>query len=107
MITECYKLEIYVPETHAEAVKKAIFDAGAGQIGNYDSCCWQTSGVGQFRPLAGSNPFLGTAGVAEKVDEIKLELICRSDLISTVIGALKQAHPYETPAFQYWPIKMD
>ena len=103
----CCKLEIYVPETHVEAVKKAIFDAGAGQIGNYDCCCWQTSGVGQFRPLPDSKPFLGAANVVEKVDEIKLELICLSELMPTVIAALRQAHPYETPAFQYWPIKMD
>lgn len=103
----CCKLEIYVPETHVEAVKKAIFDAGAGQIGNYDCCCWQTSGVGQFRPLPGSKPFLGSANAVEKVDEIKLELICLSELIPAVIAALRQAHPYETPAFQYWPIKMD
>lgn len=107
MNKECCKLEIYVPETHVEAVKKAIFDAGAGKIGNYDCCCWQTSGVGQFRPLPGSKPFLGTADIVEKVDEIKLELICHCDLIPTVIVALRQAHPYETPAFQYWPVKMD
>jgi len=52
-----YKLEVYVPLTHAEELKTALFDAGAGRIGNYDCCCWQSVGTGQFRPLAGSNAF--------------------------------------------------
>ena len=51
-----YKISVYVPENSVEKVKQALFDAGAGRIGNYDSCCWQTAGIGQFRPLENSNP---------------------------------------------------
>ena len=62
-----YKICVYVPEKHVETVKRALFDAGAGRIGNYDSCCWQTDGIGQFRPLAGSNPAIGSQNVVEQV----------------------------------------
>ena len=52
-----YKIEFYVPESHLEAVKRAMFGAGAGKIGNYDSCCWQIKGLGEFRPLEGATPY--------------------------------------------------
>jgi hypothetical protein len=99
------KLEVYVPATHVEELKTALFGTGAGKIGNYDCCCWQTSGTGQFRPLEGSNAFIGELDKIEKVEEIKLELICPGDKITEIIAALKKAHPYETPAFQYWAVK--
>ncbi len=100
-----YKLEFYVPETHIEKVKSAIFAAGAGKIGNYDCCSWQTAGTGQFRPCEGSKPFIGGEGRMEKVREYKVELVCDSKYITNVIEALKNSHPYETPAYQYWEIK--
>ncbi len=100
-----YRLEVYVPSTHLESVKQAIFAAGAGRIGNYDCCSWETVGTGQFRPLAGSNPFIGRADTVEKVAEHKVETVCAPELLPAVIDALKQAHPYETPAFQYWPVE--
>ena len=99
------KLEVYVPETHVEELKTALFSAGAGKIGNYDCCCWQTSGTGQFRPQEGSNAFIGELDKVEKVEEIKLELICHENKMPEIISALKKAHPYETPAFQYWAVK--
>ena len=100
------KLEVYVPATHAEDLKTALFAAGAGKIENYDCCCWQTSGTGQFRPLDGSNAFIGEKGKIEKVEEIKIELLCPESKIKEIISALKDAHPYETPAFQYWTVKI-
>ncbi len=99
------KLEVYVLASHVEDLKAALFAAGAGKIGNYDCCCWQDAGTGQFRPLEGSNAFIGERGKVEKVEEIKLELICPEDKIKEIIAALKKAHPYETPAFQYWAVK--
>jgi len=99
------KLEVYVPETHAEELKTALFTAGAGKIGNYDCCCWQSSGTGQFRPLEGNDAFIGEQGELEKVEEIKIELLCSQENITEIIAALKKAHPYETPAFQYWTVK--
>ncbi len=100
-----YILVFYVPETEAEKVKNAVFAAGAGRLGNYDSCCWQTTGTGQFRPLAGSQPFVGSQNKIEKVTETRVELMCRETVMEGVLAALQQAHPYETPAFAFWPVK--
>jgi len=94
-----YKICLYVPETHLEAVKSALFVAGAGRIGLYDSCAWQVRGEGQFRPLAGANPFLGQTGLVETVAEYKVELVCADDCLNAAIAALRQAHPYEEPAY--------
>lgn len=94
-----YKLCFYVPETHLELVKEAVFATGAGRIGDYDSCCWQTLGQGQFRPLEGSNPFLGQQGWVEQVSEYKVEMVCEEHLIEAAIAALVESHPYEEPAY--------
>lgn len=94
-----YKLCFYVPQSHLDVVKQAVFDAGAGRIGNYENCCWQVEGQGQFRPLAGSNPAIGQLNQLEAVVEYRVEMICEKNLISDVINALKRAHPYEEPAY--------
>jgi hypothetical protein len=93
------QLIFYVPLTHAEKVKEAVFRAGAGQLGNYDCCSWETRGVGQFRALAGATPYIGEVGEVEKVEELKVELFCQESVLLEVIQALKVTHPYETPAF--------
>ena len=94
-----YKIEFYVPETHLEAVKTAMFAAGAGRVGDYDSCAWQTLGQGQFRPLQGSSPYLGQIGRVETEPEYKVEMVCAADLVAAVIAAMKLAHPYEEVAY--------
>ncbi|WP_410211324.1 NGG1p interacting factor NIF3 [Aquirhabdus sp.] len=94
-----YKLTFYVPDTHVEVVKSAIFAMGAGRYGSYDCCCWQVQGQGQFRPLASSNPFLGEVGQLETVTEWRVETIVEDHDIHAVIEALKISHPYEMPAF--------
>ena len=99
-----YKICVYVPENSVENVKQALFDAGAGRIGNYDSCCWQTDGVGQFRPLSGSNPAIGSIGEVERVSEVKIELVCEDDLVEVAVRAMRDAHPYEEPAFDVWEL---
>ena len=104
-----YKIVFYVPESHLQLVKQAIFDSGAGKIGNYDQCCWQVLGQGQFRPLAGAQPFIGEVSLeqsapAEEVMEYRVELVCEDDLIQQAITALRQAHPYEEPAFDVWQL---
>ena len=76
-----------------------MFEAGAGRVGNYDCCAWQTRGEGQFRPLDGSTPFLGNQGQIETVIEYKLELVCEESCLKSVIAALKRAHPYEEVAY--------
>ena len=76
-----------------------MFEAGAGRVGNYDCCAWQTKGEGQFRPLDGSSPFLGNQGQIETVIEHKLEMVCEEQCLEAVIAALKRAHPYEEVAY--------
>ncbi len=97
-----FKLCVYVPESHLETVKQALFNAGAGRIGDYDSCCWQTLGEGQFRPLEGSDPYLGMQGEVETVAEYKVEMVCAEGCLEDVVTALRSAHPYEEPAFDVW-----
>ncbi|AXM98179.1 NGG1p interacting factor NIF3 [Pseudomonas plecoglossicida] len=97
-----YKLAFFVPASHVDVVKAAVFAAGGGRIGDYDHCAWQTLGQGQFRPLDGSQPFLGQAGQVEVVEEWKVELVVADDLVAQVVAALKQSHPYETPAYEVW-----
>ena len=94
-----YQLSFYVPESHLEKVKQAVFATGAGKIGDYDNCCWQVLGQGQFRSLPGSDPFIGEQGKLEAVAEYKIELICSDELIRAAVDALRAAHPYEEPAF--------
>ena len=94
-----YKLCFYVPESHLEQVKTAMFAAGAGRIGAYDSCCWQVLGQGQFRPLDGSRPFQGQAGSVEVLEEYRVEMVCAPEFIQAVVAALLESHPYETPAW--------
>ncbi len=100
-----YKLCFYVPENATELVKNAVFEAGAGKIGDYDSCCWQTLGTGQFRPLENSNPYIGQKGQVESVTEFKVEMVCDDQFIKAAIEALKKAHPYEEPAFDVWKLE--
>ncbi len=100
-----YKLCFFVPETHLEQTKQALFTAGAGRIGDYDYCAWQCRGEGQFRPLEGSNPHLGQQGQLEKVVEYKVELVCEDRYIQGALKALKAAHPYEEPAYDVYRLE--
>lgn len=97
-----YKLSFYVPESHLESVKAAVFAQGAGRVGGYEHCCWQAQGRGQFRPLEGSKPFIGQSGELATVAEWKVEMVVADELIHNAVKALKKAHPYEVPAFEVW-----
>lgn len=94
-----YALFFYVPESHLEQVKSALFSAGAGVIGDYQRCCWQVLGQGQFEPMAGSQPFLGQLERLEQVAEWRVELVVETAAIKAAVAALKAAHPYEEPAY--------
>lgn len=94
-----YKLTVFIPDAALELVKTALFAAGAGTIGNYEQCCWQVQGMGQFMPMAGSDPHIGRQDKLETVEEWHVEMVVKKEAIKAVIQALKQAHPYETPAF--------
>lgn len=100
-----YKLCFFVPDSHVDVVKNAVFAAGGGRIGDYDHCAWQVLGLGQFRPLDGSQPFIGEAGQVEQVEEWKVELVVADELIRAAVEALKHSHPYETPAYEVWRLE--
>ena len=99
-----FKLVFYVPEDDAESVKAAVFGAGAGRYELYDSCAYQTPGTGQFRPLPGSDPYVGKQGVVEYVEEVRVETVCRDEVVRAAVTALLDAHPYEEPAYEVYRI---
>lgn len=99
------KLVVFVPTDHAEKLKSALFAAGCGVQGNYDSCAYTISGTGQFRPQAGANPFLGQEGTLEHVAEERVEVLYPTGLQRTVIQTLYENHPYEEPAFDLLPLE--
>lgn len=100
-----YQLTFYVPASHLDQVKNALFAAGAGQFNDYDQCAWQTLGQGQFRPLANSQPFLGQIGKLERVAEYKVEMICADEHIKAAVTALLAAHPYQQPAYAIYKLQ--
>ncbi len=93
-----YKIVVYVPETHAEALREAMANAGAGKIGNYTHCSFSTKGVGRFKPGPGARPAIGEAGVLEEVAEERIEVVCEERKLQDVLQAIREAHPYEEPA---------
>ena len=98
-------LVVYIPVDHMDGVQQAMFDAGAGSIGAYDECGWSVQGEGTFRPLPGSQPFLGAQGTREHVDERRLEVVVEPWKLGAVLQAMKAAHPYEEVAHAYWPLE--
>lgn len=99
-----YFLSYYIPQDDHERVKQALFACGAGKTGNYDQCCWEVSGHGQFRPLAGSNPASGNINQLKKLAEYKVEIVCEDHLIRKVVETLLREHPYEQPAYFFCPV---
>lgn len=102
---EYCKIVIYVPKENSEDVLMAVSKAGAGHIGNYSHCSFQTEGQGTFKPLEGSSPYIGLVGEIEKVNEVKLETIVPKGKIDSVIKAMKKVHPYEEVAYDIIPLK--
>lgn len=95
------QLVVFVPDTHLQQVKDALFAAGAGAQGDYQQCAWQVLGRGQFRPMKSANPFIGQALQLSQVDEWRLEMMVADGLQAAVRQALLQAHPYEEPAYYF------
>lgn len=94
-----FKVVVFVPVDSINKVAEAIFDAGAGAIGNYSKCSFQTGGTGTFLPMQDAKPAIGSRGKLAKVKEIKFESIVAESKVANVIAAMRTAHPYETPAF--------
>ena len=100
-----YHLIVYVPLSDAENVRDALANAGAGRIGAYDTCSFSTRGIGRFRPLKGSRPFIGKAGAIEEVEEERIEVIIPETVdLQSVLAAVRSAHPYEEPAIHVLPM---
>ncbi len=104
-MTVKYRLTFYVPPEQLMLVKVAVFKSGAGRLGQYDCCCWQTKGEGQYRPLEGSKPAIGEHGQVETLSEYKVELLCTEENIHAAVAALKSAHPYEEPAYEVYRLE--
>ncbi len=98
------KVAVFVPLAHAEAVRGALFAAGAGHIGAYDECSYDLEGIGTFRAGEGTTPFIGKQGERHTEQEVRIEVVCPAHAVPTVVAALKAAHPYEEPAFDLYPL---
>jgi dinuclear metal center YbgI/SA1388 family protein len=99
------KIVVYVPKTHIEQIRSALSNSGAGHIGNYSHCTFQTKGEGTFKPLEGTNPYIGTTNQLEFVDEVRMETIVPEEKLNQVITSILKAHPYEEPAYDIYPLK--
>ncbi|VBA59276.1 Nif3-like dinuclear metal center hexameric protein [Mycobacterium attenuatum] len=102
--TDLDKWVIYVPCEHADAVRAAVFDAGAGNIGDYSHCSWSVTGTGQFLPLDGASPAIGSIGTVERVAEDRVEVVAPARARAAVLAAMRVAHPYEEPAFDIFAL---
>ena len=98
------KLVVFVPQGHEDTVRDALARAGAGHIGNYSHCTFQSPGTGTFLPLEGTNPFLGQQGKLEKADELRLETIVPESAAQRAVRAMIAAHPYEEVAYDLYPL---
>lgn len=100
-----YKIVVYVPKNHEDKVREALGKSGAGHIGNYSDCTFNTDGKGTFRPLEGTNPFIGERDKLEVVDEVKIETIVPQRILGGVISAMIKAHPYEEVAYDLYKLE--
>lgn len=100
-----YKLVVFVPLSHADMVRAALHDAGAGRVGNYSRVSFSSRGIGRFRPEAGANPAIGQVGNLEEVEEERIEMLVEEAALGAIIAAIKKAHPYEEPAYDIYRVE--
>jgi hypothetical protein len=98
------KLVVFVPREALDPVRDALFAAGAGRIGDYQRCSWYTAGTGTFLGGEGTAPTVGERGREERVAELRLETLFPEERQDEVLAALRDAHPYEEPAFDIYPL---
>lgn len=104
-VSEKYaKLVVFIPKGYENVVLEAMANAGAGWIGNYSHCTFRAEGIGTFKPLEGTHPFIGQKGRIEEVGEVRMETIVRQHQLEKVIGAMLTAHPYEEVAYDVYPL---
>lgn len=105
-MTSNVKLVVFVPETHSEAVRQAMGEAGAGKIGDYSFCSFSVKGVGRFQPETGAHPAIGAIRKLESVAEERIEVVCEREKLDAVIEAIKKVHPYEEIALDVYPLEV-
>jgi len=98
------KLVWFVPEEALDATRDAVFEAGAGRIGDYERCSWYAAGTGTFFGREAASPTLGERGREERVAELRVETVVPAERLETVVAALRGAHPYEEPAYDVYPL---
>ncbi len=98
------KLVVFVPAESLDVVRDALFEAGAGRIGEYKRCSWYTEGTGTFLGGEETDPTIGERGREERVPELRLETVYPAEREDEVVRALRSAHPYEEPAFDLYPL---
>jgi hypothetical protein len=99
-----YKIVVFVPQSFTEKISSAMSKAGAGIIGKYSECSFRLSGTGTFKSGKSSKPFIGKKGVLEKVEETRLEMICKHENLNRAVSAMLKVHPYEEPAYDIYEI---
>ncbi len=100
-----FKIVVFVPKGHEDQIKDVMGKQGAGWIGNYSHCTFQAPGTGTFKPLEGTNPFIGSMGKIEKVEESRVETIVTQKILSKTLNAIIKAHPYEEVAYDIYPLE--
>jgi hypothetical protein len=103
-VPEKRKLVVFVPREALDLVREALFAAGAGRIGDYERCSWYAAGTGTFLGGVGTDPSVGHRGAEERVAELRLETVFPAERQDEVIAALRDAHPYEEPAFDVYEL---
>ena len=98
------KLVVFVPREALDIVREALFEAGAGRIGDYERCSFYTEGTGTFFGGEGTDPNVGQPGREQRVAELRLETVFPEERQAEVVEALRRAHPYEEPAFDVYPL---
>ncbi len=98
------KIVVFVPKSHADAVRQVMGDTGAGKIGLYSHCSFSVEGIGRYKPVKGAQPAVGKVGRFEKVREERIECVCKRSKAKEVIAAIKKVHPYEEVAFDIYPL---
>jgi hypothetical protein len=98
------KLEIFLPAEHLPQIQQALAQVDAGHIGNYDRCLSYHPVTSCWRPLAGTDPYLGKEGQLSTEPELKVEVTCRREQVDEALAALRAAHPYEEPVINVIPL---
>lgn len=104
MSEEYVKIVVFVPITHADAVREALAESGCGRFNKYEACSFSCRGIGRFRPLEGSDPFIGTTNELQEVEEERIEVICLKSDYPKALAITKKAHPYEEPAIEVYSL---